>query len=69
MVNASEATKKSMKITIDAQGVVRVDVQGATGSACLDWTAPLENDLGGTVSRELKNEFYEGNELQQSVES
>ena len=59
--------KKTLKITIDPNGVVQIDVQGAAGSECLKWTETLERDLGGVVSREMKSEFYEQIQVSQEI--
>jgi len=51
---------QELKITIDAKGQVRVEVQGVVGAGCLELTRQLEEKLGGKVQeREFKDVFYQ----------
>jgi hypothetical protein len=62
--------KKTLNITISAEGKVTIDVKGAVGGECLKWTAQLEKDLGVTDARhtrEMKAEFFETSEVEQTA--
>ena len=48
---------KKIKITLHPDGTQKVEVLGAVGDACLEFTRELENRLGTPVGpRELKPE-------------
>lgn len=62
--------KKTLHITIAADGKVSIDVQGAVGGECLKWTAQLEKDLGVSPEeavRDMKAEFFETSEVEQTT--
>lgn len=50
--------KKSIEITIQADGSVFLNVQGALGAECLDLTAPFEAAAGAVAKREFKSDYY-----------
>lgn len=50
--------KKSIHITIDSDGSVKMDVQGALGAECTDLTAPFEAAIGNVSKRDFKSEYY-----------
>ena len=51
---------KKIKITLHADGTQNVEVLGAAGPACLEFTAELEKRLGAPIGeRELKSEYNE----------
>lgn len=50
---------QEVRIAIDKNGRVRVDVGGVKGMKCLDVTRALEEALGGDVEREMTAEAYE----------
>ncbi len=50
---------EEVKVTIDADGNVKVTVFGAKGPRCLEITQKLEKLLGGQVEREFTSEYYE----------
>ena len=49
---------EEVKVTIDAEGNVKVTVFGVKGPSCLEITEKLEALLGGQVEREYTSEFY-----------
>jgi len=49
---------EEVKVTIDAEGNVKVTVFGVKGPGCLEVTEKLEALLGGQVQREYTSEFY-----------
>ena len=51
---------KKMKITIHKDGTQKVEVLGAVGPECVEFTRQLENRLGTQLGeRELKPEYHE----------
>ena len=51
---------QEIKITIDPDGQVRVEVLGVKGQSCLDLTSALEEALGGEIlSRIMTSEAIE----------
>jgi hypothetical protein len=51
---------KKMKITIHKDGTQKVEVVGAVGDGCVQFTQELEKRLGSPLgNRELKPEYYE----------
>jgi hypothetical protein len=49
---------KKMKITLHKDGTQKVEVIGAVGQECVQFTAQLEKRLGATLGeRELKPEY------------
>lgn len=50
---------EEVKVTIDADGNVKVTVFGAKGPHCLEITEKLEALLGGQVEREFTSEYHE----------
>ncbi|MCH2376530.1 MAG: DUF2997 domain-containing protein [Planctomycetes bacterium] len=52
---------KKIKITIQKDGTQKIEVLGAEGDECVEFTEELEKRLGKTVGeRVLKPEFEEG---------
>jgi hypothetical protein len=49
---------EEIKVTIDAEGNVKVTVFGVKGGKCLELTKELEQLLGGDVQREFTSEYY-----------
>ena len=49
---------EEIKVTIDAEGNVKVTVFGVKGNKCLELTEELEALLGGDVQREFTSEYY-----------
>jgi hypothetical protein len=45
-------------INIAPDGMVQIEVQGITGSKCMDITKELETDIGKVLTREKKPEYY-----------
>ncbi len=50
---------QEIRIAIDKDGRVRVDVNGVKGMKCLDVTRALEAALGDDVEREMTPDAYE----------
>ena len=51
---------KKIKITLHKDGTQKIEVLGAAGSECLEFTQALENRLGTPLGeREFKPEFHE----------
>jgi hypothetical protein len=51
---------KKMKITLRKDGTQKIEVLGASGDSCLEFTREMERRLGSqTGQRELKPEFAE----------
>ena len=51
---------KKIKITIHKDGTQKVEVLGAVGGDCVQFTQELEKRLGSPIGeRELKPEYYE----------
>ncbi len=50
---------QEVRIAIDKDGNVRVDVNGVKGMKCLDVTRALEAALGDNVEHEMTAEAYE----------
>lgn len=46
-------------VSISSTGEVTVEVQGVTGTQCLDITRGLEEQLGVVIDRQHKPEFYQ----------
>jgi hypothetical protein len=56
---------KKMLITIGKDGTHRIEVLGATGDECLQFTAEMERRMGAQVGeRELKPEYEMEGELE-----
>jgi hypothetical protein len=53
---------QEIEVTIDENGQVQMHVRGIKGNACLDITRPLEQALGGELTREMTPEALEGPE-------
>ena len=51
--------KQELEITINADGGVRIHVQGAGGARCLELSKFLERSLGAVVKQEKTTEFYQ----------
>jgi hypothetical protein len=50
---------KKIKVTLHKDGTQKIEVLGAKGDECLEFTRPLEERLGISVGdRVLKEEFY-----------
>lgn len=50
--------KKEVKISVDKNGKISIEVLNAQGSECLDWTQGLENSLGGEQNKSFKDSYY-----------
>ena len=50
---------QEIRVIIDKDGQVKLDVNGVKGMDCLDLTRELEQALGGEVEREMKPDAYE----------
>ena len=51
---------KKIKIILHKDGTQKIEVLGATGESCLEFTRPLEERLGVQVGeRGLKEEYHE----------
>jgi len=50
---------QEIEVTIDENGQVQIHVRGIKGDACLDITRPLEQALGGQLTREMTPEAME----------
>jgi hypothetical protein len=51
---------RKIRITIHKDGTQKVEVLGAVGESCLEFSRELEKRLGAQVGdRELKPEYYE----------
>ena len=63
--------QKKLKIVIGENGKVSLQVIGAQGKECLEWTKGLESILGTEshpVSRQMKASYYEENFTSESIE-
>ncbi len=49
---------KKMKVTIRKDGTQSVEVIGAVGDSCVDFTKEMETRLGVVTDRELKAEYH-----------
>jgi len=61
---------KKVRFTIDAQGEVHLDVQGAVGGECDALTQPFEAKLGLVAAKERKDSYFatEQTDLQQTTQ-
>jgi len=50
---------QEIEVTIDENGQVQIHVSGVKGEACLEITRPLEQALGGQLTREMTPEALE----------
>jgi hypothetical protein len=50
---------QEIEVTIDENGQVQIHVTGIKGDACLEITRPLEQVLGGQLTREMTPEALE----------
>jgi hypothetical protein len=50
---------QEIEVTIDENGQVQIHVIGIKGDACLEITRPLEQALGGQLTREMTPEALE----------
>ncbi len=55
---------KTIIFKIDDEGEVSMEVQGAVGASCDDFSAPFEEILGNTAKKERKPEFYNTEEIE-----
>lgn len=55
---------KKLRFTIDANGGVKLDVEGAIGKECDDLTRDFESRLGFVASKERKDSFYASQEIE-----
>ena len=53
------AKRRDLIITIDADGNVQIQVEGVTGSSCVEMTKWLEDELGDVTDREFTSEYYQ----------
>jgi hypothetical protein len=56
---------KKMRFTIDAQGEVQVDVEGAVGAECDSLTSPFEERLGIVARKDRKDSYFQTEESTQ----
>ena len=61
------AIKREMKINIGPDGKVTIEVNGVSGSECLDFTKFIEEELGDVVDREHTPEFYQAREAEEHI--
>lgn len=47
---------QEIRVTIDEDGRVAIDVEGVGGVACLEITGELERFLGGEIDRNMKQD-------------
>ena len=47
-----------MKITIDNNGTITIQVEGAAGKNCIEFTRPFEQASGEVEKRELTEDYY-----------
>lgn len=57
--------KQELDIEISSDGTVKINVQSAKGTSCLDITKDLEESLGIVIEREKKSSFYESDDRDQ----
>lgn len=50
---------QELRVSIDAQGEVKVEVVGVQGDGCLKLTEGIEGKLGEVLDRQLKPEHYQ----------
>jgi hypothetical protein len=50
---------QQIEVTIDENGQVQIHVTGIQGDACLEITRPLEQALGGQLTRQMTPEALE----------
>lgn len=60
---------KKVKFTIDANGEVKMDVEGAVGAECDKLTEAFENTLGTVARKERKDSYYATESLEHSQTS
>ncbi len=53
---------KTLEITVDPQGVTKVETKGFTGSSCREASRFLEEALGRTASEQFTAAFYAAQE-------
>ena len=60
---------QEIEVTIDGNGQVLIHVRGIKGDACLNITHPLEQALGGKLTRAMTPEALEepGNSIDSSL--
>lgn len=58
---------KSVLITVDEQGEVRIEAVGFRGSSCKKATEALERAMGTVKASTKKPEYYLGNEQGQKI--
>ncbi len=49
---------KKMKITIDREGKTSINVEGARGEECLEFTNLVEKAVGELKERKLTDDYY-----------
>lgn len=60
--------KRKIKISIDKNGEIQMEVLGAVGSNCEEFTAPFEAALGMVSKKELKSSYYNSAESELNLE-
>jgi hypothetical protein len=58
---------KTILVTIDTTGEVKIDAIGFKGNACEKATAEIEKALGVPGKRTKKPEFFQGNQQSQKA--
>jgi hypothetical protein len=56
---------RTIHITVDPQGNVKLQTRGYAGRACLDASRELEQVLGERVSETMTNEYFQQTEERQ----
>lgn len=59
--------KEELEISISNTGEVMINVIGAKGKSCIDMTKDLEESLGIIKSFEKKSEFYQQEDLNNTI--
>jgi len=61
---------QELEIIIGADGVVRLQVQGASGQICLSLTEDIERILGNDITeRTFTDQYYEEQDIEDSVQA
>ncbi len=59
---------KKIKITLSPDGTQKIEVLGASGEECLEFTRALEERLGMQAEERVLKEEYYGNKAQREEE-
>jgi hypothetical protein len=58
---------KTITVSVDETGTIKIDVTGFKGQGCEKLTAELEKALGVSGKRQRKPDFYQHNEQGQAL--